>query len=187
MQLNRILTTHTGSLIRPPDVLAFLDAFERGEEVDESKWSEAMSQSVATIVREQADAGIDIVSDGEIGKVSWISYLYERLSGLEVRELPPGSIVMPPSRDRQMFPEFYAEEEKQFAHERAYEPEDRDEMDVREQCLLQQPSGAKGSAAVNPGGFTLADGCTFMIRIDLPAFPGLGKAYRSVKSRRASP
>jgi len=116
MQVNRILTTHTGSLIRPPEVLAFLDAFERGEEVDESKWSEAMSQSVATIVREQADAGIDIVSDGEIGKVSWISYLYERLSGLEVRELPPGSIVMPPSRDRQMFPEFYAEEEKQFAH-----------------------------------------------------------------------
>ena len=116
MQVNRILTTHTGSLIRPPEVLAFLDAFERGEEVDESKWTEAMSQSVATIVREQVDAGIDIVSDGEIGKVSWISYLYERLSGLEVRELPPGSIVMPPSRDRQMFPEFYAEEEKQFAH-----------------------------------------------------------------------
>ena len=48
-------------------------------------------------------------------------------------------------------------------------------------------SGAKGSAVVGPGGFTTADGCTFMIRIDLPASPGLGKAYRSVKSRRASP
>src|SRR6266852_3473518 len=48
-------------------------------------------------------------------------------------------------------------------------------------------SRPKGSAVVSPGGFTLADGCTFMIRIDLPASPGLGKAYRSVRSRRASP
>src|SRR5215475_13640696 len=48
-------------------------------------------------------------------------------------------------------------------------------------------SVAKGSAVVGFGGLTLEDGCTSMIRIDLPAPPGLGNANRSVKSSRASP
>lgn len=48
-------------------------------------------------------------------------------------------------------------------------------------------SVANGSSLVGPAGFTPTDGCTFMIRIDLPASPGLGKAYKSVRSRRASP
>ena len=48
-------------------------------------------------------------------------------------------------------------------------------------------SGENGWAVVGPGGFTTADGCTFMIRIDLSASPGFGKAYKSVRSRRASP
>src|SRR5437016_7594552 len=48
-------------------------------------------------------------------------------------------------------------------------------------------SGAKGSVVVGPGGFSPADGWTFIIRMDFPVSPGLGKAYRSVKSSRASP
>jgi hypothetical protein len=48
-------------------------------------------------------------------------------------------------------------------------------------------SDAKGSAVVGPGGFTPTEGCIFIIRIDVPALPGFGKAYRSVRSRRASP
>ena len=109
--MNRILTTHTGSLIRPPEVLAFLEAADRGEEVDETARAEVLRRSVADIVRRQAEVGVDVVSDGEIGKVNWISYLYERLSGLEVRERKPGAPLMPPSRDRQAFPEFYAEDD----------------------------------------------------------------------------
>jgi len=110
----RVLTTHTGSLIRPPEVLAILDAIEEGKPIDERARAETMARSVADIVRQQADAGIDIVSDGEIGKVSWITYLYERITGLEVRELPPGTTFMPSSRDRQAFPEFYAEDDRQL-------------------------------------------------------------------------
>ena len=87
--MDRILTTHVGSLVRPPEVLSILDSIEKGEPIDEQVRAETMSKAVAGIVRRQAEAGIDIVSDGEIGKVSWISYLYERVSGLEVRELPP--------------------------------------------------------------------------------------------------
>ena len=89
-RLDRILTTHTGSLIRPSSVLALLDAVERGDDIDENRRTQVMAAAVAEIVRQQADAGVDIVSDGEIGKVSWISDLYERITGLEVRELAPG-------------------------------------------------------------------------------------------------
>ena len=112
---NRILTTHVGSLIRPPEVLAILEAIERGETVDEATRDETLVRSVETIVQQQADAGVDVVSDGEIGKINWISYLYERLSGLEVRERQPGTSFMPPSRDRQQFADFYAEEDQQLA------------------------------------------------------------------------
>ncbi|MBN1239851.1 MAG: hypothetical protein JXB36_15220, partial [Gammaproteobacteria bacterium] len=113
--MNRILTTHVGSLIRPPEVLAMLEAVERGDVVDDAARAATMSGAVADIVRQQAEAGIDVVSDGEVGKISWISYLYERLGGLEVREQPAGSMVLPPSRDRQAFPDFYAEDDAQFA------------------------------------------------------------------------
>jgi 5-methyltetrahydropteroyltriglutamate--homocysteine methyltransferase len=113
--LDRILTTHTGSLIRPPEILAYLEALDRGETIDEQARSRDMTACVAAIVRQQADAGVDVVSDGEIGKVSWITYLYERLGGLDVRELPPDTVMMPPSADRQAFPEFYAEEDRQLA------------------------------------------------------------------------
>jgi 5-methyltetrahydropteroyltriglutamate--homocysteine methyltransferase len=112
---DRILTTHTGSLIRPPEVLAFLEAADRGEEIDEAQRDEILRRSVADIVKRQADVGIDIVSDGELGKVNWISYLFERLSGLEVRDRKPDTPIMPPSRDRQAFPEFYAEDDAIFA------------------------------------------------------------------------
>ena len=115
--MDRILTTHTGSLIRPSSVLALLDAVERGDDIDENRRTRVMADAVAEIVRQQTDAGVDIVSDGEIGKVSWISYLYERITGLEVRELAPGSRVFPPSRDRQAFPEFYEEEDRQYAQQ----------------------------------------------------------------------
>ena len=51
-----------------------------------------------------------MVDDGEMGKATWITYLYERVSGLEPRMVPiEGATILPPSRDRQAFPEFYAE------------------------------------------------------------------------------
>ncbi len=62
--------------------------------------------------------GIDIVNDGEMGKSSWITYLYERVSGLETRIVPlEGTSVLPPSRDRDAFPGFYAEHDRQLAQQ----------------------------------------------------------------------
>ena len=67
-------------------------------------------------MQRQAEAGIDVIDDGEMGKPNWITYLYERVSGLEPRMVPlEGGVILPPSRDRQAFPEFYAEHDAEFA------------------------------------------------------------------------
>jgi 5-methyltetrahydropteroyltriglutamate--homocysteine methyltransferase len=116
--VDRILTTHVGSLIRPPELLAFLVAIERGESYDGQQYADTLRAAVGDVVRRQADAGIDVVDDGEMGKATWITYLYERVSGLEARTVPlGGGSFLPPSRDRQAFPEFYAEHDAAFAAE----------------------------------------------------------------------
>jgi 5-methyltetrahydropteroyltriglutamate--homocysteine methyltransferase len=109
--MGRILTTHTGSLTRPPELLSFLAVRESGGAVDEDAYAARLRQSVDDVVRRQVEAGLDIVDDGEMGKSSWITYLYERVSGLEARPvvLEQGVTVMPASRDRQAFPGTYAE------------------------------------------------------------------------------
>ena len=107
--MERILATHTGSLIRPPELLAFLAAKERGQPVDEAAYQSALRDSVTEVVHHQVEVGIDVPDDGEMGKASWITYLYERVSGLEVRPVQlEGGTMYPPSRDRQAFPGAYA-------------------------------------------------------------------------------
>ncbi len=108
--MGRILATHTGSLIRPPELLSFLAARESGRDVDQDAYAACLRASVADVVDRQAGAGIDVVDDGEMGKASWITYLYERVSGLETRPMQlEGASILPASRDRQAFPGAYAE------------------------------------------------------------------------------
>jgi 5-methyltetrahydropteroyltriglutamate--homocysteine methyltransferase len=80
---NRILTTHAGSLIRPPEVAAFDTARQQRQPVDEQAYDEALRSAVADVVRKQADAGIDVVDDGEFSKSSWGTYINQRVSGFE--------------------------------------------------------------------------------------------------------
>ena len=61
----RILTTHTGSLPRPPDLVALLNRKELGEAYDAAAFDARIRQGISDIVRAQADVGIDIVDDGE--------------------------------------------------------------------------------------------------------------------------
>jgi 5-methyltetrahydropteroyltriglutamate--homocysteine methyltransferase len=83
---DRILTTHVGSLIRPPDLLALIEARQEGKPITDAAFAEALRRSVAEVVRQQADAGVDIVSDGEFGKTgSWSRYVVERLGGIRFR------------------------------------------------------------------------------------------------------
>ena len=107
---DRILTTHVGSLIRPPALQQFLRAKQAGEPFDQKAYEGCLAQSVADIVRRQAQAGIDVVSDGEFGKAfSWSQYVLERLSGFERRPLEPGANPFTRGADRERFSEFYAE------------------------------------------------------------------------------
>jgi len=82
--VDRILTTHVGSLPRPPDLLEFLEARETGRPVEQAAFDGCLAASVHEIVRKQVEAGIDSVCDGELGKISYTFYVRHRLSGIGV-------------------------------------------------------------------------------------------------------
>ncbi len=94
LSTNRILTTHVGSLPRPPDLLALLEARETGREFDESAFETRLADTVREVVAQQVAAGIDSVCDGEQSKISYTFYVRHRLSGIEAfrggdNEKPP--------------------------------------------------------------------------------------------------
>jgi 5-methyltetrahydropteroyltriglutamate--homocysteine methyltransferase len=107
---DRILTTHVGSLIRPPALQEFLRAKQAGKPYDQTAYDKCLKDSVAEVVRKQAETGIDVVSDGEFGKsISWSQYVLERLSGFERRPIKAGANPFTRGVDREHFAEFYAE------------------------------------------------------------------------------
>jgi 5-methyltetrahydropteroyltriglutamate--homocysteine methyltransferase len=77
----RILTTHTGSLPRPSDLLPLIAAAEAGNVADVERLRSRVRSAVAEVVRKQIDAGVDIVNDGEAGKPSYSTYVKDRLTG----------------------------------------------------------------------------------------------------------
>jgi 5-methyltetrahydropteroyltriglutamate--homocysteine methyltransferase len=108
---DRILTTHVGSLIRPPALQEFLRAKQAGKPYYQAAYQKCLTDSVAEVVHKQAEIGIDVISDGEFGKsISWSQYVLERLSGFERRPIKSGG-GNPFTRgvDREAFAEFYAE------------------------------------------------------------------------------
>jgi 5-methyltetrahydropteroyltriglutamate--homocysteine methyltransferase len=108
--MSRILTTHVGSLIRPPALLEFIRARQSRAPYDEAAYRRTLAESVQQVVSEQAKAGIDVPSDGEFGKaISWSQYALERLSGFERRQATPGANPFARGADRARFAEFYAE------------------------------------------------------------------------------
>ena len=85
--MNRILTTHVGSLIRPAELTPGLDAILHHAPHDEGTFATALTAAVHDVVREQAACGVDLVDDGEMGKVGWINYAYDRVTGIERRSV----------------------------------------------------------------------------------------------------
>ena len=77
----RFLTTHTGSLPRPDDLVRIMYAREEGVPVDPSALDARIAAAVAEVVRKQAEAGIDVVNDGEMSKPSYATYIKDRLAG----------------------------------------------------------------------------------------------------------
>ncbi len=114
-QDGRITVSHIGSLVRPPALIEFLEREQRNGPFDRGAYDTCLAESVAEAVRLQAEAGIDIVSDGEYGKsINWAFYIQNRLDGVERQPMTPDELADPMSnsvggRDREAFPEFYAE------------------------------------------------------------------------------
>src|SRR2546428_14018749 len=80
---DRILTTHAGSLPRPDDVLELIKAKSTGRPYDHDGYTTRVRAAVREIVSKQAQLGLDVVDDGEMGKPGFIPYVNERLSGFE--------------------------------------------------------------------------------------------------------
>jgi 5-methyltetrahydropteroyltriglutamate--homocysteine methyltransferase len=105
---DRILTTHVGSLARPTDLLDTMKEKEHGRPYDHARFDQQVREAVADRVRKQVENRIDIVTDGEMSKVSFLGYVKDRLGGFEVEE---GSSGPAPSWQAEidMFPEYYAD------------------------------------------------------------------------------
>ncbi len=96
---DRILTTHVGSLIRPQALQEIMRAKQGEQAYDRAAYEACLKESVADVVRRQAEVGIDVISDGEFGKaISWNQYVVERLSGFELRAIPRATGPAPRAR-----------------------------------------------------------------------------------------
>jgi 5-methyltetrahydropteroyltriglutamate--homocysteine methyltransferase len=98
----RILTTHTGSLPRPPQLLALLDGHDQREARAHPDYERLVTDAVGQAVRDQAAAGIDVLTDGEMGRVAFSWYATERLNGFNG---PRRSVMQ--RVEPFLFPEFY--------------------------------------------------------------------------------
>jgi 5-methyltetrahydropteroyltriglutamate--homocysteine methyltransferase len=85
---SRIPTTHVGSLPRPQEVVDLVFAEDRDEAVDPAHYDRVIGAAVQDRVQRQAEAGIDFVSDGEMSKIGYATYIRHRLSGFEVGDVP---------------------------------------------------------------------------------------------------
>ena len=105
---DRILTTHVGSLVRPPELLQLAAAAKQRPE-EQQKYDAALRAATAAVVKRQAEAGVDIVNDGEYGKSSWANYALSRMTGFEHRpdSRYPARWL---GRDRVRFKEFMEKE-----------------------------------------------------------------------------
>jgi 5-methyltetrahydropteroyltriglutamate--homocysteine methyltransferase len=99
---DRILTTHIGSLPRPLELWALLQARDRGERYDQHEFAEQVKRAVSESVRQQVNVGIDVVTDGEMSKNSFTNYVKDRLSGLDA--VNPDPYQTPPDP----YPEYSA-------------------------------------------------------------------------------
>ncbi len=121
LSTDRILTTHTGSLHRPPDLEELYRRKFAGEPCDENAIEARLRSAVAEVVRRQADIGIDVIDDGELSKLSFWAYARSRLDGVETRPIVAdrskdaffrrAGQTAAAGSDRERFAQFYADTE----------------------------------------------------------------------------
>ena len=85
---DRILTTHVGSMPRPQAVVDQLFAQDQGQDYDQAEFDQVMRQAVRQVAAKQVAAGVDVISDGEMSKISYATYIRHRFTGFEIDEVP---------------------------------------------------------------------------------------------------
>ena len=152
---DRILTTHTGSLPRPPDLLEMIRARENGEPVEAAAFAARVRSAVAEVVRKQVEAGIDVVSDGEMGKPSFATYVTHRLAGFAGENPEPRIFA-----DRAAFPEWASSEYPGAAMKRRFcveplavkDPQAiQADIDNLKSALAEAPAEEAFTPAASPG------------------------------------
>ncbi len=189
----RILTTHTGSLPRPPDLLPLLLG-RSGSAVDDDEVRERVRAAVGEAVRKQVAAGIDVVSDGEMGKPGFAHYVKDRLTGFQgtatQRPFSPRDLVDYPEVARRLFDPTAEERPPMPANDGpiAYMGGDRltEALDAFAAATVDQPVVEAFLPAVSPGCVAMLMGTIhFADRRDyLNALAdGLRTEYRSIVDR----
>ena len=158
---DRIVTTHVGSLPRPPEVIELLKRRDRDEPIDPGEFDRVIARAVKDVVAKQVAVGIDVVNDGEASKASYATYIQQRLAGFGPVEKSKWPVERSP--DRAEFPEYYSrpgatsgpESRRMLACVGPVAVKDRGlvENDIAYMKAAAAASGAKGifMSAASPG------------------------------------
>jgi 5-methyltetrahydropteroyltriglutamate--homocysteine methyltransferase len=158
MATDKIMTTHVGSLVRPPKLVPHLSAILAGRPYDEAAFQRTLAESVAEVVRHQTDIGLDIVNDGEFGKTHWYRYIVDRFSGIASRPAGENQTYFV-GKDRTQFSEFYAEYDKDVARARMewavtgpvrYSGMNKLQQDIQNLKAALAATGARGAQGFLP-------------------------------------
>jgi 5-methyltetrahydropteroyltriglutamate--homocysteine methyltransferase len=103
---DRIITTHAGSLPRPPELVELIFAKARGEDYDAMALVQEIDKAVVVAVARQGEIGIDIPTDGEMSKESFLNYITDRLEGVTVTDEMFGN-PWAGSKENNDWPEYY--------------------------------------------------------------------------------
>lgn len=142
----QILTTHVGSLPRSQAVVDLLFAEDRGEAVDQQLYDNTMQQAVHEIVQQQQAVGIDIVSDGEMSKISYATYIRHRLTGFEIGNAPRAT-----PKDLDDFPDYRRKLVQSGASPKYQRPICRGPIAIKDVTPLQKDIAHLQAAATEAG------------------------------------
>lgn len=129
----RILTTHVGSMPRPQDVVDQLFAQDQGRDYDEAEFDRVMRRAVREVAEKQVQAGVDVISDGEMSKISYATYIRHRLTGFEIAEVPRAT-----PKDLDDFPAYKQRLADAGGTPKYHRPVVRGEIKIRDMQPLQK-------------------------------------------------
>lgn len=142
----RILTTHVGSMPRAQYVVDQLFAQDKGEDYDPVEFDNVMSKAVQEVAQKQVESGVDIISDGEMSKISYATYIRHRLTGFEIAEVPRAT-----PKDLDDFPAFKKRLAEQGGTPKYHRPVVRGEIKIKDLEPLEKDIANMKAALASSG------------------------------------